>query len=577
VRHGNAMALFLIAASVAMGTVSEASRAAACDDAADKIYVNGAILTIDDRSPRVDALAVKDGLILAVGARPRVMKHRGQQTRVVDLGGRAMVPGFVDAHSHFAGVGMQSISANLLPSPDGPVNSISSLQGALRDHLASSPIVAKYKVVIGFNYDDSQLEEKRHPTRHELDAVSTELPVIAMHQSGHLAVYNSKALESLGVDAGSPDPAGGVIEREADGKTPSGVMQENAHFMLVYRLMPKFDAADYMALFQSGERSYVSNGFTTAQEGKTDLSSLKVLPEMARQGAFKIDLVCYADLKALGDHPLLSGPLMSSRYTNGIRIGGVKLTFDGSPQGKTAWFTKPYVVPPAGQPKSYRGYAAFEDAEALALFELAYSKGWQVLTHTNGDAAIDQLIRVVRRARAAKPQPGRRDVMIHGQFLRKDQVAALKSLRIFPALYPMHTFYWGDWHRDSVAGPERAENISPTGWLRDEQMPFTIHSDAPVTFPNSMRILDSAVNRTTRSGKVLGAAHRLEPITALKAMTLWAAYQHGEEALKGSLEVGKQADLVILDRDPTAVPRAELKDIKVLETVNDGRTIFSAP
>ena len=167
--------------------------------------------------------------------------------------------------------------------------------------------------------------------------------------------------------------------------------------------------------------------------------------------------------------------------------------------------------------------------------------------------------------------------MIHGQFLRQDQVPELKRLGLFPALYPMHTFYWGDWHRDSVAGPARAQNISPTGWLRDAGIPFTIHSDAPVTFPNSMRILDSAVNRTTRSGAVLGASHRVDPLTALKAMTLWAAYQHGEESTKGSLEVGKQADLVILDADPTKVPSRSIKDIKVLQTINDGKTIFIAP
>ena len=165
--------------------------------------------------------------------------------------------------------------------------------------------------------------------------------------------------------------------------------------------------------------------------------------------------------------------------------------------------------------------------------------------------------------------------MIHGQFTRHDQIERLQDLGVFPALYPMHTFYWGDWHHDSVVGPERAQNISPTGWFVNEGMKFTVHSDAPVTFPNSMRILDSAVNRTSRSGMVLGEEHRLKPLDGLKAMTIWAAYQHFEEAIKGSLEVGKQADMVLLDADPLQVEPQFIKDIKVLETINNGKSIYS--
>ena len=205
----------------------------------------------------------------------------------------------------------------------------------------------------------------------------------------------------------------------------------------------------------------------------------------------------------------------------------------------------------------------------------AYDNQWQVLVHTNGDAASDQLIRIVGKIGGERELGDHRTVMIHGQFTRKDQIPELKRLGIFPALYPMHTFYWGDWHRDSVAGPERAQNISPTGWMIDENMRFTIHSDAPVTFPNSMRILDSAVNRVTRTNQVLGERHKLSPLDALKALTLWAAYQHFEESIKGSIEVGKQADLVILDRNPLTIDPSKIKDIKVLGTINDDRFVFT--
>jgi predicted amidohydrolase YtcJ len=542
---------------------------------ADSIYLNGNVITVDEKTPYAEAIATKEGLIIAVGTSKEMSDFKGPLTSVIDLNNKTIVPGFIDAHSHFVGVGAQAIVANLLPAPDGPVNTIAALQESLRDFIKTSPIVKNYNVVIGFNYDDSQLKEKRHPNRHDLDAVSTDYPIVVMHQSGHLGAYNSKALSLMGITAATPDPAGGIIEREADGKTPSGVMQENAHFMIFFKLLPEFTEEDLITLYKAAEQSYVSNGFTTVQDGKTDQATLSVLPLMAGNVGFDIDIISYADIATLDDNPILHSELMSQEYTSGFRIGGVKLTFDGSPQGKTAWFTEPYFKPPNGQLASYSGYPAFADLEALKWLSLAYKNKWQVLVHTNGDAAVDQLIRLLETIQKTEDLGDHRTVMIHGQFTRKDQVAKLKALGIFPSLYPMHTFYWGDWHRDSVAGPTRAENISPTGWMIEEGMPFTIHSDAPVTFPNSMRILDSAVNRVTRTAKVLGEEHKLSPLNALKAITLWAAYQNFEETIKGSIEVGKQADFVVLDQNPLSIDRLEIKHIKILQTINNGKTIFS--
>ena len=543
---------------------------------ADKIFNNGQIITVEDSLGIVEALAVKDGRILALGSNEDMARYQGESTETIDLRNKSMLPGFVDAHSHLSGVAIQAISANLLPAPDGPVNNIAQLQQALRDYMASSPIVKEHQVVIGFNYDDSQLAERRHPTRHDLDSVSREIPIMALHQSGHLGVYNSKALEILGITADSENPPGGVIEREADGRTPNGVLQENAHFNVVFELVPKFSAAQYTAALKAGEAIYAANGFTTIQDGKTDPTSLSAMASIAKAGALSLDLVAYPDLvKTKADSPL-HGPLLSKDYSNHMRIGGVKLTFDGSPQGKTAWFSHPYHQPPHNQTDTYAGYGAFTDAEASYWFELAYENNWQLIVHANGDAAIDQFIRAARQAKAKHPGDNRRTVLIHGQYLRSDQVDQIEALQVFPALYPMHTFYWGDWHRNSVAGPQRAENISPTGWLLAKEMKFSIHSDAPVTFPNSLRIMHSAVNRTTRSGYVIGPEHRLTPMEAIKAMTLWPAYQHFEEHSKGSLAMGKLADLVILSENPLTVEPAEIRNIRVLETIKQGRTVYQA-
>ena len=543
---------------------------------ADTIYTGGNIITINDAAPSAEAIAVKDGKILAVGAKADVLKTKGDATKLVDLGSKTLLPGFVDGHGHFLNVGIQTATANLLPPPDGPISSIPQLQQALRDFNAASPLVKAHGIIIGMNYDDSQLAEHRHPTRQDLDAVSTELPVMAIHQSGHFGVLNSKALAMMKLTAESVDPAGGLIRREADGKTPNGVLEENAFFAVVFKLLPKFTPEEVAEQLQASETIYLANGFTTAQDGKTTASDLKTLAALAEAGKLKLDVVSYPDIDTVGDVPVLHGPLMARTYANHLRIGGVKLTLDGSPQGKTGWFTRPYFKPPDGQKPDYHGYAAFTDEKLSEWINLAYKNNWQVFAHCSGDAAVDQFIKTIRAAQSAYPGDDRRAVIIHGHYIRADQIPAIKELGIFVSAFPLHTFNWGDWHRESVVGPERAENISPTGWFLENGIKFSVHADAPVIFPNSMQLIATAVNRTTRTGHVLGPKHRLEPIVALKAMTIWPAYQHFEEKTKGSLEVGKLADLVILDKNPLTVERATLKDIKVVETIKEGKTIYSA-
>ena len=204
----------------------------------------------------------------------------------------------------------------------------------------------------------------------------------------------------------------------------------------------------------------------------------------------------------------------------------------------------------------------------------AFANNIQIITHSNGEAASDQLIAFTGEATKKHGAGDRRPVLIHGQFLREDQVDSLNTLGILPSLFPMHTFYWGDWHREHTVGPVLGENISPTGWCVKRGMKFTSHHDAPVAFPDSMRVLDATVTRRTRSGDILGPQHRVDVMTALKAMTLWAAWQHFEEKTKGSIETGKLADLVILDKDPTAVDPETLDQIKVVETIKEGTTVF---
>lgn len=564
-------------AGVVMAVTGCASRGVApVQEAADSIYLGGPILTMNDAQRQVEALAVRGGRIAAVGSRAEVLRMQGAATQVVDLQGHTLIPGFVDPHSHIGGVGLQAISANLLPPPDGRNSSIAELQATFREYMRTSPEVRELNMVFGFGYDDSQLKEQRHPTRAELDAVSSTLPVVAIHQSGHFAALNSRALERAGITAATPNPAGGVIRRRAGSNEPDGVLEENAYFNALGRLMPQLTQAQSIGWLEKAQAMYLKFGYTTAQDGRADPGAVATAIAASQAGKLKIDVVSYPDILQMGEGRFMQGPYYGRSYTQHLRIGGVKLTLDGSPQGKTAWLTQPYFKPPPGKPASYAGYGVVPADQAVALVTRAFTNNWQILAHANGDAAIDEFIMAVRAAAQKVPGQDRRPVLIHGQTLRLDQVAQLDALGIFPSLFPMHTFYWGDWHRESVLGPQRAENISPTGWVLARGMKFTSHHDAPVALPSSVRVLDATVNRTTRSGYVLGPEHRVDPWVALKAQTLWAAYQHFEEGSKGSLEPNKLADFAILSENPLTMERSRLNELRVLQTIKEGVSVYRA-
>lgn len=553
--------------------VSTAPRAFAAE-VADIIYSGGSILTMDDAAPRAEAVAVKGGRIVAVGAAADVMKLKGDSTKLVDLGGRTMLPGFVDGHGHVTIGGLQALSASLLPPPDGSVASIADLQKAFQDYAAANAnLIKDAKIIVGFGYDNAQLKELRHPTKEELDAVSTEYPVLAIHQSGHIAVLNSKGLEIVGYSAATPNPAGGVIVRMPGSQEPSGVLEETAWFGNVVKLLGGIGPTGVAALVKAGQEEWASYGYTTAQEARSIPGIYKLTQELGQKGELKIDIVQYIDAVDGKDFTKAN---VSRDYVGRTRVAGGKLVIDGTPQGFTAWRDKPYYKPVGDYPPDYVGNQDSSNKDIIDAYEWGYANGIQVITHSNGEAATDLLISAVRNAQQKYGKQLPPPVLIHGQFEREDQVDSIVELGIFPSLFPMHTFYWGDWYRDTVIGPADAENISPTGWYHTRGAMFSTHHDAPVTFPNSMRVLSATVTRRTRSNDIIGPNQRVQADVALKAMTLWPAYQIGEEKQKGSIEVGKLADFVILTEDPTAIDPETLIDVKVAETIKEGVSIYVA-
>lgn len=532
------------------------------------LFVNADIITVDDSRPAAQALAIRNGRVLAVGSRQEVEAAAGQGAEVRDMQGKTIVPGLIDAHGHISLTALSNGFANVQPLPAGPISSIAQLQEVMKSWDQANPEAIW---LMGWGYDDSLMAEGRHPSRYDLDAISTEKPIMLTHVSGHLMACNSKCLELAGITAESEDPPGGVYQRVGDSQTPNGVLEESAIYK-VFGLLPAATQAQRLALLEQAQAYYASHGITTVQDGASQLSNIADLQTLAANKKLFLDVVGFRVLskgESIGE-----AFTVSSDYQDHYRVGGIKLVLDGSPQGKTAWLTEPYAHPPHGQGEDYKGYPRLDDTEVNEFISESFSRGFPVLAHANGDAAADQLVNAVTLANEALGAADRRPVMIHAQTVREDQIDQMQALGIVPSYFVAHTFYWGDWHRDSVFGAERASRISPLQSTVKRNMPYTTHNDTPIVPPDMMRLLWSGVNRVTRSGKILGSDQRITPLEALKSMTINAAYQFFEENDKGSIEVGKLADLTVLSANPLKVDAMTIKDIRIEETIKEGKTVY---
>jgi predicted amidohydrolase YtcJ len=530
------------------------------------LYFGGPIVTMDGPEPAtVQAVAIRNGRIVAVGSLAQVRRRVGPRARRINLSGRTLLPGFIDAHGHISGVGWAADLARLSPSPLGAVDSIAALQEELRRYIRERNI-PNGAIVMGFGYDDSQMLEHRHPTRQDLDAVSANHLIAVSHASGHLGAMNSAMLARAGITAASSDPPGGVIRREADGRTPNGVLEENAHFAAQRSLAPQSIDAGVDALMR-GEAIYAANGITTTQDGFVSPQLFALLAEASRRSVLRLDMVALLSLEAAW--PEAVRQRIGAGYESRLRVAGMKIIVDGSPQGRTAWLRAPVHRPPEGRGADYTGFPAIEPAALEARLSEAAANGWQVFAHVNGDLAAQALIDAV----SASGLAGRRTIAIHNQVVGADQLQAMRSLDIHPSFFASHTWYWGDWHRDVALGPERADRISPQRTAAAMGLVVSAHNDSPVAPPDIMRLIWCSVNRRTQSGDILGPAERVDVYQALRQVTVNAAWQIHEEDSKGMLRAGYRADFVILDRNPLATPPDELDDIDVVATIKDGALV----
>ena len=521
------------------------------------LYFGGPILTMEDPVPR-QALLEQGGKILAVGSLEELTVLAGE-CRQIDLQGHCLLPGFIDPHSHFTTLGTALTSCDLTGSAS-PGEIVDRLRRFLQQH---PPADGGW--VVGFGYDNNLLPGAAHPTRQLLDQVSYTVPVLISHASGHMGAANSAALAAMGLTAATPDPEGGLYGRTADGQL-SGYMEERA-FTAAGAAVPPPAADLLVGSLLRGQEIYLQNGITTAQDGMTGQKELALLRLLAERQQLKLDVVGYVDLANFPDL-LAQTPAYSGGYRHHLRLGGYKIFLDGSPQGRTAWLSAPYL----GGDGHYCGYPIHTDEQVRRLVQKSLDDGRQLLCHCNGDAASQQYIEAFQAVLGQKSCPTR-PVMIHAQTVRDDQLAQMAPLGMIASFFTAHTYYWGDVHLKNL-GPARAGHISPAVSAIENGVVYTFHQDTPVLPPDMIDTLWCAVNRTTRAGVVLGPDQKLSTYQALEGITKNAAYQYFEERQKGTLAPGKLADMVILSQDPLQLPGDELRRLQVLATCKEGRWVY---
>lgn len=543
-------------------------------DPADTIYVGGDIVTMDDGNPAVHALAVRAGRITAVGDRTDVVAaQQGPATDIVDLGGATLLPGFVDPHSHYINSLSVANQVNVFAPPAGPGADVPAIVAALKSFRDLHPIPPG-DMLVAYGYDDTMMPGGRTLGKDDLDADFPDVPVLVGHVSMHGAVLNSAALRKFGISAETQTPPGGVIVRKEGSNEPDGLVMETA-FLPIFAAMPKPTPAQEVEWSRAGQMLYAAAGITTAHEGASHAADIALMQRAAAGGASLIDVVAYPFILDLDEILSANPPETFGRYVDRVKLGGVKVTLDGSPQGRTAYFTTPYRVEgPDGQ-RDWCGELPFTQDTVNGWFKQVYDLGLPLDIHANGDAAIDVALTAHEFAAAGDLGRDRLTVMVHSQFVRRDQLARYVEYRIIPSFFTEHTFYFGDAHVQ-LRGKEQADFLSPMRAAIDLGLRPTNHTDFVVTPLDQMFLVWTAVNRISRSGEVIGADQRVTPAEALESITINAAAQYREDDRKGSLEAGKLADLVVLDANPLTVDPMAIKDIKVVETIKEGRTVYRA-
>ena len=547
-------------------------------DRADLVLTGGPVLTMNARDDVAEAVAVADDRIVAVGRAVDVEGLVGPGTEVVRLGGRPVVPGFIDPHNHFMLYGQWLAGVDC----KWPANvRVADILERVRARAAQTP---PGEWIVGFGVEDTALEERRFPTRDELDAVAPAHPVLLKHRSGHAAVVSSRALAAAGIAEEMPQPAGGHRDRDPATGRLTGVLRETSAIKPFETLLPRPTTARWKEGVIAAGRLYASAGITSVHDAGADAlpETYRAYQEAVAEGGLRqrVYLMIWG---WPGSHLALDrdGGLRTGFGDDRLRLGAIKLFCDGSIQVFTCAFYEPYITAPTDSVRAHpRGVLQMTPAELTDLVEAAHARGWQVAIHAQGDYGIDVALDAIQYAMWRRPRPDPRHRIEHCQCVTAEGLARMRRLGVIGSFYPHHAWYWADRHVSTFIGEPRASRMNPMKSAMRAGVVTVAHSDAPIAAIGDPMFgaeplfgIWCAVNRTTRGGRVVGPEERITPTEGLRAFTINAAFASFEESRKGSIEAGKLADLVVLDRDPRAVDPWAIRDIRVARTIIGGETV----
>ena len=525
---------------------------------ADLVLHNANIFTSNPDFPKAEAIAISNGKVVAVGSNDDIMGLSGASTRKMDIGGKTITPGFIDAHSHPASSGRSH-----LRNVDCDLRSIEAIKKTISERVANTP---PGEWVSGFKYDDTKTSEGRYITRYDLDEVSPDHGVAITHRGGHTAYVNSKALELAGIDKKTKDPDGGQIVRDENGE-PTGLLKENATGLVKDLIPNEFNATDNQAGVKLISEMMAKAGVTSVTDAYGNPTLLTAYNDAYKANELAIRINCMIGYYAIDE--MIEKGAKTGDGDEWVRLGGMKLTCDGSISERTARLSESYM----GRPDDF-GIIVMDEEELYEHAIKAHKADWQIGIHANGDVGIDKSLNVFERIQKEHPREDPRFRLEHCTVINDDMIRRIKAINAIPN--PFSTYVY--WHGEKMAayGKDRLENMFAVKSFLDAGINVTQTSDYPPGPFEPMMALQSSITRTDMSGNVWGPRQKVTFEEALKVGTINGAYASNEETIKGSLEEGKLADLVVLDEDPSQIDPSTIVDIKIQQTMVGGNWAYES-
>ncbi|CAM5791374.1 amidohydrolase [Brevibacillus borstelensis] len=531
---------------------------------ADTVFLNGQVITVDRYERIVEAVAVSGNRISAVGTNEEVSKYIGPLTRVIDLEGKSLLPGFIDSHLHITIYGTNKLGVDCKARG---IDSIEDLLEALREQASRTP---EGKWVRACGFDENRMREKRFPTRRELDSVSEKHPVFVMRTCAHHSIVNTEALRRAGFDEHTPDPQGGRLDRDEQGVL-TGLLVETAHMQMFEAAA--FSEEEYREGLRLASEDFVAAGITSVHDaGGYGPDNLRAMQKAVQAGDVKVRI--YAMICALNQSDAFVRKVIDAGIVTGLgderfRIGPAKVFVDGASIAPTMAMREPFASRPGDS-----GILYYSQDELNRILIEAHEKGFQITAHAQGDRAIELLLACFEEALEKHPRQNHRHRIEHAGVSAPDLVQRMAKLGVIPTPNPAFLYEYGESYLKNLG--ERSAYMYPVGDFFRNGIIAAGASDCPVTGYSPLVGIHAAVNRKSRNGATVGEQQAVSVMDAIKMFTIHGAYASFEEGLKGSIEAGKLADLVVVNGRMLDVPKEAIKDLQVSLTMIDGEVVYAS-